>query len=233
MEALREKVKKLNIFKKTSGFTLAEVLITLGIIGVIAAITIPLLINNINDMQYKVAYKKAYSDASNAWKRMYADYNVVTRTGIYVTSEGKTNFTQFKNLFNVSKECFSSNAAECWDMSGEKYNAEQPDNSSLAFVDNSGRNWVSIDSGYAGELMLVDINGFKKPNQFGKDRFPFWPVLDACTFNDCSPNGSGYNIAACAGAGIPSKLLPSRDSTTTSSWFCAKPTCYFFTWLYN
>ena len=46
---------------KRFGFTLAEVLITLGIIGVVAAMTIPTLISNTNGAQFKTAYKKALS----------------------------------------------------------------------------------------------------------------------------------------------------------------------------
>ena len=48
------------------GFTLAEVLITLGIIGVVAAMTMPTLINNINNKQNIAALKKAYSLISQA-----------------------------------------------------------------------------------------------------------------------------------------------------------------------
>ena len=43
------------------GFTLAEVLITLGIIGVVAAMTMPTLLNSTNGAQYRTAYKKALS----------------------------------------------------------------------------------------------------------------------------------------------------------------------------
>ena len=49
---------------KRFGFTLAEVLITLGIIGVVAAMTMPTLINQTNGAQYKAAYKKALSAIS-------------------------------------------------------------------------------------------------------------------------------------------------------------------------
>ena len=51
---------------KKQGFTLAEVLITLGIIGVVAAMTIPTLISNTNGAQFKTAYKKALSTLSQA-----------------------------------------------------------------------------------------------------------------------------------------------------------------------
>ena len=51
---------------KRFGFTLAEVLITLGIIGVVAAMTMPTLMNSTNGAQYKTAYKKALSVLSQA-----------------------------------------------------------------------------------------------------------------------------------------------------------------------
>ena len=50
--------------KKFNAFTLAEVLITLGIIGVVAAMTMPTLINQTNGAQYRAAYKKALSAIS-------------------------------------------------------------------------------------------------------------------------------------------------------------------------
>ena len=51
---------------KRFSFTLAEVLITLGIIGVVAAMTIPTLISNTNGAQFKTAYKKALSTLNQA-----------------------------------------------------------------------------------------------------------------------------------------------------------------------
>ena len=52
--------------RRISGFTLAEVLITLGIIGVVAALTIPTLISNTTGAQFKTAYKKALSTLNQA-----------------------------------------------------------------------------------------------------------------------------------------------------------------------
>lgn len=48
------------------GFTLAEVLITLAIIGVVAALTIPTLVNNYQKSQYIAALKKAYTQFNQA-----------------------------------------------------------------------------------------------------------------------------------------------------------------------
>lgn len=52
--------------KFSNAFTLAEVLITLGIIGVVAAMTMPTLMNQTNGAQYKAAYKKALSALAQA-----------------------------------------------------------------------------------------------------------------------------------------------------------------------
>ena len=63
---LVQKKKGEKIMTKRFGFTLAEVLITLGIIGVVAAMTIPTLISNTNGAQFKTAYKKALSTLNQA-----------------------------------------------------------------------------------------------------------------------------------------------------------------------
>ena len=57
---------------KKLGFTLAEVLITLVIIGVIAAMTIPTLMNNTNAQEYRSAFKKAMSSVNQALETEYA-----------------------------------------------------------------------------------------------------------------------------------------------------------------
>jgi prepilin-type N-terminal cleavage/methylation domain-containing protein len=64
-----EKFKKLF----NPAFTLAEVLITLGIIGVVAAMTIPTLMAKINERQTVTKVKKAYSSLSNAMRILEHD----------------------------------------------------------------------------------------------------------------------------------------------------------------
>ena len=62
-------------FKK-SGFTLAEVLITLGIIGIIAALTLPTLLSNVQDKILEEQAKKAKSVVVNGYKLMMAHYEI-------------------------------------------------------------------------------------------------------------------------------------------------------------
>ena len=54
-------------------FTLAEVLITLGIIGVVAAMTLPSLIGNYKKRETVTILKKAYSEISQALKMAEVD----------------------------------------------------------------------------------------------------------------------------------------------------------------
>lgn len=51
---------------RNNGFTLAEVLITLGIIGVVVAMTIPTLISKYKHKEYETRFKKAYSMLAQA-----------------------------------------------------------------------------------------------------------------------------------------------------------------------
>ena len=62
--------------KKRFGFTLAEVLITLGIIGVVAAMTIPTLIQNTNSIKFVTQFKKTISTLSQAGLMAQAQFDV-------------------------------------------------------------------------------------------------------------------------------------------------------------
>ena len=64
----------MNNIKKT-GFTLAEVLITLGIIGVVAAMTIPTLIANTNSAKFRSQFKKTISTLNQAGLMAEAQYD--------------------------------------------------------------------------------------------------------------------------------------------------------------
>ena len=60
---------------KRFGFTLAEVLITLGIIGVVAAMTIPTLIANTNGAKFRSQFKKTLSTLNQAGLMAQAQYD--------------------------------------------------------------------------------------------------------------------------------------------------------------
>lgn len=66
-----------NVLKENNAFTLAEVLITLGIIGLVAAMTIPSLIAN-TQKDEAVSKLKAYSTISQAILLAKADNGSVS-----------------------------------------------------------------------------------------------------------------------------------------------------------
>lgn len=88
-----------------SAFTLAEVLITLGIIGVVAAMTMPTLMNSTQGAQYRAAYKKALSALSQAVTLNVAldDYNFAQTSSTATTSGAASMYNIFKNRMNVVK----------------------------------------------------------------------------------------------------------------------------------
>lgn len=85
---------------KKNGFTLAEVLITLGIIGVVAAMTLPTLIKNYQKQVWAISAKKSYAVVSNMFQKMMADEGVSSITDTTLFTKGICVFTN-----NNSNSC--------------------------------------------------------------------------------------------------------------------------------
>src|SRR5574344_2128782 len=79
---------------KKAAFTLAEVLIVLGIIGVVAAFTIPTLMNKVQNQEYVVGVKKEYSMINNGFAQLLADEGVdsLDDTSVFQSMETDTCF---------------------------------------------------------------------------------------------------------------------------------------------
>ena len=67
-------------------FTLAEVLITLGIIGIVAAMTIPTLISKYTEKQTVTHLIKVYTTLSNAFQMVNAEYGPISTWGLKNTT---------------------------------------------------------------------------------------------------------------------------------------------------
>ena len=75
---------------RKAAFTLAEVLITLGIIGVVAALTLPTLIQNQQEKEKVVRLKKAYSILNNAIQRAITEDGPISSWSGISKSESAT-----------------------------------------------------------------------------------------------------------------------------------------------
>lgn len=74
---------------KAPAFTLAEVLITLGIIGVVAAMTMPSLIQKYQEQKRVTQLKKAYAVLQNAYLMAVKDYGEPQDWGLTITNTGE------------------------------------------------------------------------------------------------------------------------------------------------
>lgn len=175
------------------GFTLAEVLITLGIIGVVAAITIPALINNYRAAKLKSQFLKSYSTIQQVFKRMQDD-EIYTDPKSYI--DGSSYYKIFANYLAGASVCASNNPL-CYNPSRDK-------------ILYKGINWWFLDDGQIllpdGTLLMfenmvgssnvmvtVDLNGIKNPpNMEGFDTFTFQLVNDELhTMGDIGTNYIG------------------------------------------
>ncbi len=211
-------------------FTLAEVLITLGIIGVVAAMTLPALINKTQDREFKTAYKKAYSSMSQAFLYMQAAGEYLDTSNTYDNGHGTSitpntgeNFKIISKYFKATKKCFDNNVTECWELDkGEQACVSAAANNwigcdrrnSYAFVDASGMGWYMYSNNEFP--VIVDVNGKKKPNKLGKDRF----VLRFASSQD-------KNLNYIESADV---ILPWDDKIEKQRW-CPSGNCLYQTWL--
>lgn len=209
--------------KEKQAFTLAEVLISLTIIGVIAAITVPALIQRTNKQEYVSALQKTYSTLSQAANMIIAEHGSPASSTAGSNDGWAYSVDNIYNLFKShlinAKEC-GTETAKCV-MTFEKYlngdTYEQRYSQSNAIrsliladgtivhfnKDTSGlsplcNTWMwSTPS--ACTLISVDINGSRKPNQVGRDIFGFAlkknGLVPAGTngADTCQPSASGVN----------------------------------------
>src|SRR5574344_457712 len=97
---------------KKHGFTLAEVLIALAVVGIIAGITIPALVNRYNDKAFKTMYKKERLTLLSALDIYMTDSGKTSlRSTQITTSDGVTNF--LKDYMRTST-CTGGKTGSCF-----------------------------------------------------------------------------------------------------------------------
>lgn len=165
-----------------SAFTLAEVLITLGIIGIVAAMTIPTLMNNIQDYQLKQAWKKEFSVLSNATTRVINDNGGTMENVCSSLDQNCFRNVYTDNYLKIIKTC-DQNASygTCWDYTNSDDHKNTWGGNSSGAVLNDGAflmfyysNVACANAAFGTNIsrcgnIFVDINGFKEPNLMGKD----------------------------------------------------------------
>ena len=100
-------VETCNGYRKAA-FTLAEVLITLGVIGVVAAITMPMLITNVNDRANSERHANIAYKMTQAMEQMRAHGKLTAydSTSAFVD--------ELQKYLKITKRCDADHIAECW-----------------------------------------------------------------------------------------------------------------------
>ena len=175
-----------NHFKSIKkGFTLAEVLITLGIIGVVAAITLPTLVANYQKKQTVIRLKEAYTLLNQAIK------NAELKEGNIETWDfGSKHFNTVEAQdfverylvpqFKIAKRCYDYDCvlSTKYTLSKRTYTGylETEGNKGRSiFLTNGMQLWAYADSDEELKIIgiAVDLNGDGRPNTVGKDIFFF------------------------------------------------------------
>lgn len=181
---------------KKVAFTLAEVLITLGIIGVVAAITIPTLVSN-----YK---QKAWDTASYVFERKLEESLKAMNTQQTLAGHRNTlNFVkELSKHYKITNICENDNLLTCFEdkvyWGAGEAEAEEVDMTNIKTASQFGQeDWdteiigVQLANGVTGLIaynpgcvqnpysnqivgtsclaILYDTDGFKTPNTLGKD----------------------------------------------------------------
>ena len=101
--------KAKNLFtSKKSAFTLAEVLITLGIIGVVVAMTLPVLINNVQDRIKQKRIENIKQKLSKATDKM------AVQNGMMGYSDTMAFVTELSKNMKLAQICDNAHIAGCW-----------------------------------------------------------------------------------------------------------------------
>jgi len=212
-----------HFFKK--GFTLSEVLITLVIIGIIAAMTIPTLINKTQNNEFVSKFKKNYSVFSQATRLITMEEG--NPKGGWASSTSNI-YNMYKKHLNIAKDCgngrgcFAQLASNCTGtVCGFKaYNTGNPsinnyelnqsfykfilsDGTQVAFNDGNYPDCNHDEHGSTGmcSAIIIDVNGEKGPNTWGRDVYYFALKADGLypggcdTGNLCGPDKNGEGCA--------------------------------------
>lgn len=169
------------------GFTLSEVLITLTIIGVVAAITLPTLLKNYQKDQTITQLKSVYTDLNNALYQAKVDNGTDLNTWYVPNDSEAVASTYFAKTYllpylKTIKICGTSGSSDCTlhdaFLSDPTNNYTISGNSNYySFVLANGA-VIGVDVSPTGtsvatcrEFIWMDINGKKPPNIIGKDTF--------------------------------------------------------------
>ncbi|MBE7712224.1 MAG: type II secretion system protein [Cyanobacteria bacterium SIG26] len=179
-----------DVVRKRVAFTLAEVLITLGIIGIVAAMTLPTLINKISDRVTINRLRQTYSLFSNALELAQKEYGEISLWGSSETiyDHDELYFRRITQFLKLAQDCGRASLLTVCGNTGwySSYNNLSvrksypgPNHGRAGILPNGVRFYIYADNMNNNKnwgvyaTIGVDVNGKTLPNSLGKDAFVF------------------------------------------------------------
>ena len=201
--------------KRNKAFTLAEILVVIGIIGVVSALTLPNLNSDTDSLAYVSMFKKTSSNLQNALdlaKDKYGDYSSWSSSSATATQKAALVGNRLSDYILPMKVCGSTASLKCfassnvtaisgtttvssYDSSSETYKMILKDGTSVAFSSNN--------------LVQIDLDGPNKGyNSVGRDIFTIAISNDGDLSFTAKTNLTAANVTACR----------TGNSTYCSAW---------------
>lgn len=157
------KISYKKFMQKFEAFTLAEVLLVMGILGVVAALTIPNLSNNIGDQERVAKVQTMVADVDQAYKialKKYDDEWAKTSWGPRIVE-----FMQPKQT------CTSANASSCAPIGYKSYGSGTSLVTGIPNVNMAATFKDGSSILFGSNVAYIDIDGKKGYNTLGVDAF--------------------------------------------------------------
>lgn len=198
--------------KKHSAFTLSETLITISVIGVVAALTLPSIIQKQYEKETVAKVKKAYSILSQAYLMANTEFGSFDQWGITTNKDNKESHIIFGN--NMKK--FMKLSKDCIGQSNTYTNNNCYINNSTSLVNSASR--VVLNNGSVISFRMYSSNcsskyvipgkantcgiitlytNPKKETQNGKNAFVFFITKEGTVVPEGSPKGVHQFNQAC------------------------------------
>lgn len=212
------------------GFTLAELVVAMAIVGSVAALTLPPLISNHQNKVLQMSFQKAYRDLDNNLEELQAsNYRTTFYNSLLTSTDGITDF--FANYYNraqtcetTAQPCFASQYASInspsTDVAFELCNSggvtvQLKDNTAICIIPASPEVPAIPSSGgllsqegkeAVPATVYMDVNGNEPPNIGGRDMFTFqinnFRIVDNTAETNC--------ITSSVGAGCLNHIIADR-----------------------
>ena len=228
----------LRLATKKVAFTLAEILITLGIIGVVAALTLPILIKNYQMKSFEVAFKKQYSVLNNAINYIQLNNNLsecyvavidviyqgkpvqnyVGRNSDCVALKNElisnlklTPINRYSGFTSISK--VRAEDGVMVNSSIDYYRVLQLNSNFYLLPDGAVVMFQHTDGvSFYNNLIFIDVNGAKGPNRWGYDVF----CLTLVSKNGILRLSDEYASIAEKGGKLPRTILLNEKENNTN-----------------